>query len=135
MYSPLPVGHSVWSSTDLVNWKHHDVSIAGGRGIGAPTAFEYEGYVYLTGNDTGLFRSRNPLGPFEFFGDFVDEHGHRLERSLHDFCRGCADGGVFDAAIFVDDDSRVYLYYAGGAADGGAVVAILSLVLPLGSSI
>jgi hypothetical protein len=112
------LGAAVWSSTDLVNWKHHDVSIAGGRGIGAPTAFEYEGYVYLTGNDTGLFRSRNPLGPFEFFGDFVDEHGHRLERSLHDFCRGCADGGVFDAAIFVDDDSRVYLYYAGGAADG-----------------
>ena len=72
------LGAAVWSSTDLVNWKHHDVSIAGGRGIGAPTAFEYEGYVYLTGNDTGLFRSRNPLGPCEFFGDFVDEHGHRL---------------------------------------------------------
>ena len=49
------LGAAVWSSTDLVNWKHHDVSIAGGRGIGAPTAFEYEGYVYLAGNDTGLF--------------------------------------------------------------------------------
>ena len=111
-------GAAVWSSTDLVRWEHHDVSIAGRRGIGAPTAFEYEGYVYLAGNDTGLFRSRDPLGPFEFFGDFVDEHGHRIESGLHDFCRGCADGGVFDAAVFVDDDNRVYLYYAGGGGDG-----------------
>ena len=111
-------GGAVWSSDDLVRWEHHEVSIAGGRGIGAPTAFEYEGYVYLTGNDIGLFRSRDPLGPFEFFGDFVDQHGHRLDSGLHDACRGCEDGGVFDAAVFVDDDNRVYLYYAGGGADG-----------------
>ena len=111
-------GAAVWSSDDLVRWEHHAVSIAGGRGIGAPTAFAYEGYVYLTGNDIGLFRSPDPLGPFEFFGDFVDQHGHRLESGLHDACRGCEDGGVFDAAVFVDDDDRVYLYYAGGGADG-----------------
>lgn len=111
-------GAAVWSSDDLVHWEHHAVSIEGDRGIGAPTAFEYEGWVYLTGNDRGLFRSRDPLGPFEFFGDFVDEHGHRLENGLHDFCNGCADGGVFDAAVFVDDDKRVYLYYAGGGGDG-----------------
>ncbi len=111
-------GAGVWSSDDLVTWEHHEVSIEGGRGIGAPTAAEYDGYVYLTGNDIGLFRSRDPLGPFEFFGDFVDEHGHRLESELHDYCRGCADGGVFDAAIFVDDDAKVYLYFAGGGGDG-----------------
>jgi len=111
-------GAAVWSSDDLVRWEHHAVSIEGGRGIGAPTAFEYEGWVYLTGNDRGLFRSRDPLGPFELFGDFVDEHGHRLESGLHEFCNGCGDGGVFDAAVFVDDDDRVYLYYAGGGGDG-----------------
>ena len=104
-------GAAVWSSDDLVRWEHHKVSIAEGRGIGAPTAFAYEGYVYLTGNDVGLFRSRSPLGPFEFFGDFVDEDGRRLEREL---CNGCEDGGVFDPAVFVDGDGRVYLYYAGG---------------------
>jgi len=112
------LGAAVWSSEDLVRWEHHLVSIPQGRGISAPTAFEYEGYVYLTGNDSGLFRSRNPLGPFEFFGDFIDEHGHRLERRLHGACGGCEDGGVFDPAVFVDDDSRVYLYYAGGGTDG-----------------
>ncbi len=63
-------GAAVWSSDDLVHWEYHKVSIVGGRGIGAPTAFDYKGYVYLTGNDIGLFRSRDPLGPFEFFGDF-----------------------------------------------------------------
>jgi hypothetical protein len=66
------LGAAVWASDDLVRWEHHEVSIEGGRGVVAPTAFEYEGYVYLTGNDIGLFRSRDPLGPFEFFGDFVD---------------------------------------------------------------
>ena len=112
------LGAAVWSSEDLVSWKHHLVSIPEGRGISAPTAFAYEGYVYLTGNDSGLFRSRDPLGPFEFFGDFVDEHGHRLEGDLHAACGGCEDGGVFDPAVFVDDDDRVYLYYAGGGTDG-----------------
>ena len=75
-------GAAVWASDDLVRWEHHEVSIEGGRGVVAPTAFEYEGYVYLTGNDIGLFRSRDPLGPFEFFGDFVDEHGHRLHSAI-----------------------------------------------------
>ena len=108
---------AVWSSGDLVHWEYHKVSITEGRGIGAPTAVAYKGYVYITGNDIGLFRSSDPLGPFEFFGDFLDENGRRLERE-RDPGRGWADGGVFDPAIFVDSDNRVYLYYAGGATDG-----------------
>ncbi|HJO02860.1 MAG TPA: family 43 glycosylhydrolase [Acidobacteriota bacterium] len=108
-------GAGVWSSEDLVSWVHHQVDIPDGRGISAPTAFAYEGYVYLTGNDSGLFRSRDPLGPFEFFGDFVDQEGRRLARDL---CAGCEDGGVFDPAVFIDDDDHVYLYYAGGGRDG-----------------
>jgi xylan 1,4-beta-xylosidase len=110
-------GAAVWSSKDLVRWEPRKVSIAGGREITAPTAAAYKGYVYLTGNDTGLLRGRGPLGPFEFFGDFVDEHGQRLERE-HDPGRGWGNGGVFDPALFVDDDGRVYLYYAGGSTDG-----------------
>lgn len=93
------------------------MSITEGRGIGAPTAVACKGYVYITGNDIGLFRSSDPLGSFEFFGDFLDENGRRLERE-RDPGRGWADGGVFDPAIFVDSDNRVYLYYAGGATDG-----------------
>ena len=110
-------GAAVWASEDLVHWKHHRVSLAGGRGISAPTSVVYKGYVYLTGNDIGLFRSRNPLGPFEYFGDFLDEGGQRLERE-RDPGQGWEDGGVFDPAIFVDEDERVYLYYAGGSTAG-----------------
>jgi xylan 1,4-beta-xylosidase len=115
-----PYGSSrggVWSSNDLVHWEYHQVETQGARGIGAPTAFEYNGFVYLTGNDIGLYRSHSPLGPFEYFGDFVDEHGQRLERE-RDPGQGWEDGGVFDPAIFVDEDERVYLYYAGGSTAG-----------------
>jgi len=108
---------TVWSSDDLVHWQCHKVSIQGGRKITAPTAFDYKDYVYLTGNDIGLFRSHSPLGPFEFFGDFMDEQGQRLERE-RDPSHGWEDGGVFDPAIFVDEDDRVYLYYAGGSTAG-----------------
>jgi len=86
-----------------------------GSNIAAPGVFAYKGYVYLAGNYTGLFRSRDPLGPFEYFGNFTDENGRRLDR---DICRGCGDGGVFDPMIFVDEDDRVYLYYAGRSIDG-----------------
>jgi len=110
-------GAAVWSSTDLAHWDHHQVSLEGGRGIWAPTAVVYKDQVYLTGNDTGLFRSSDPLGPFEYFGDFLDEHGQRLERE-RDPGQGWEDGGVFDPAIFVDEDDRVYLYYAGGSTAG-----------------
>jgi beta-xylosidase len=110
-------GAAVWSCKDLVHWEYHKVSIAGNREITAPAAVPFKDYVYLTGNDIGLFRSRSPLGPFEFFGDFVDENGKRLERE-RDPGRGWEDGGVFDPALFVDDNGRVYLYYAGGSTDG-----------------
>jgi len=110
-------GAVVWSSGDLVNWEYHRVSIPEGRGIVAPAAVGYKDYVYLTGNDIGLFRSRDPLGPFKFFGDFQDENGQRLE-SERDPGRGWEDGGVFDPMLFIDDDNRAYLYYAGGSTAG-----------------
>jgi len=108
-------GAVVWSSRDLVHWENHKVAFQDGRDIEAPAVFEYDGYIYLTGNDIGLFRSRDPLGPFEYLGDFMNENGQRLERAL---CHGCENGGVFDPAFFANDDGRVYLYYAGGGTDG-----------------
>ena len=56
-------GGMVWSSDDLVHWKHQPATMPPGRRATAPAAFEYQGYVYLTGNDTGLFRARQPGGP------------------------------------------------------------------------
>ena len=99
---------SVWSSDDLVNWTHHSVTMPPEKSPVAPHAFVYEDYVYLTGNDIGLLRSRSPLGPFEYFGDFKDEKGKALENG----------GGVFDAMVFIDDDKRVYLYFSGRSING-----------------
>ncbi len=105
----------VWSSDDLVNWEHHQVILEGGHWSDAPAAFVHDGTVYVNGNGTGLSRSGDPLGPFEYMGDFTDYEGLRLDWGL---CPGCEDGGVFDPAFFVDDDDRVYLYFAGGGIDG-----------------
>lgn len=114
-YYLYATGGLAWSSDDLVHWDYHQVTMPEGSSIAAPGVFAYQGYVYLTGNYTGLFRSRDPLGPFEFFGDFTDENGQRLERGLYN---GWRDGGVFDPMIFVDENDRVYLYYAGRSING-----------------
>ena len=114
-YYLYATGGLAWSSDDLVHWNYHQVSMPEGSNIAAPGVFAYQGYVYLTGNYTGLFRSRDPLGPFEYSGDFTDENGQRLERGLYN---GWRDGGVFDPMIFVDEDDRVYLYYAGRSING-----------------
>src|SRR5690349_6873023 len=53
-------GGFTWSSDDLVHWTHQPVSLPGGRRVGAPNIFEYRGKLYLTGNDTGLFRASSP---------------------------------------------------------------------------
>jgi len=108
-------GGLAWSSEDLAEWEYHPVEMPEGVRITAPGAFVHQGYVYLTGNYAGLYRSQNPLGPFEFYGDFMDAKGQRLERGS---CEGCNNGGVFDPMIFVDDDGRVYLYYAGRSVNG-----------------
>jgi len=106
---------AVWSSDDLVNWEYHRVTLEGHHGSDAPAAFVHNGTVYINGNGTGLFRSHNPLGPFEYMGDFTDYEGRRLDWGL---CPGCEDGGVFDPAFFVDDDNLVYLYFAGPGVEG-----------------
>ena len=104
-YLYLTGGHA-WESDDLVNWTYHDVVSTDGRDMSdAPGAFAYKGHMYLSGNSIGLFRSKNPLGPFEYMGDFSDPQPGEA-------------GGFFDPAFFVDDDDRVYLYYAGGGPDG-----------------
>jgi xylan 1,4-beta-xylosidase len=114
-YYLYATGGLAWSSDDLVHWDYHQVKMPEGGNIAAPGVFAYQGYVYITGNYTGLFRSRDPLGPFEYFGDFMDENGQRLERGLSN---GWGNGGVFDPMIFVDEDDRLYLYYAGRSING-----------------
>ena len=97
-------GGMVWSSDDLVHWKHQPATMPPGSRVTAPAAFEYQGYVYITGNDTGLFRARQPVGPYEYIGDFKDVQGKKML--------------LFDTMVFVDDDARVYAYYSGRHTDG-----------------
>jgi len=93
-----------WVSDDLVHWKHQPATLPPGRRVAAPHAFAYKDYLYLTGNDTGLFRAREPQGPWEYIGDFKDEKGNKAL--------------LFDVMVFVDDDSRVYVYYSGRHTSG-----------------
>ena len=108
-------GGKVWSSGDLLTWESHEVELPEEADIAAPDAFAYKGYVYLTGNYSPLYRSRSPLGPFELYGDFRNENGQRLDVDL---CKGCRNGGVFDAHVFVDEDERLYLFYSGRTVNG-----------------
>jgi xylan 1,4-beta-xylosidase len=97
-------GGMVWTSRDLVHWDHHPVTLPGGRRVTAPNVFEYRGQIYLTGNDTGLYRAAHPLGPWEYLGDIKDEKG---QKAL-----------LFDSMGFVDDDGQLYFYYSGRHTDG-----------------
>jgi len=97
-------GGMVWSSDDLAHWTHQPVTIPGRRGIGAPNAFVYKNSIYLTGNDTGLYRSAEPTGPWEYAGDIQDASGKKML--------------LFDSMGFVDEDGRVYMYYSGRHSDG-----------------
>jgi hypothetical protein len=95
----------LWSSDDLVHWTHQPVKLPPGRrGITAPNVFEYQGNIYMTGNDTGLYRSREPIGPWEYLGDIKDQSGKTML--------------LFDSMGFADDDGRVYMYYSGRSIDG-----------------
>ncbi|MFB3826461.1 MAG: family 43 glycosylhydrolase [Bryobacteraceae bacterium] len=97
-------GGLLWTSTDLVNWERHPVSLPNGRRVAAPHAFEHKDFVYLAGNDTGFFKARDPLGPWEYAGDITDLEG---KKQL-----------LFDVTTFTDDDGRLYLYYSGRRTDG-----------------
>jgi len=97
-------GGVLWTSSDLVHWKHERVTLPPPRRATAPHAFEFNGSVYLTGNDVGLYRAAEPKGPYEYIGDFKDEQGNKIL--------------LFDTMIFVDDDQRVYCYYSGRHANG-----------------
>ncbi len=106
---------SIWSSDNLVDWEHHVAQFEGHGTSDAPAAFLYRDHVYVAGNGTGLFRSADPLGPFEYLGDFSDHEGRRPDWGM---CPGCEDGGFFDPTFFVDDDDRLYVYYAGPGPEG-----------------
>ncbi len=102
-------GGGVWVSEDFVNWDLHNVE----RIPGAPDLAKFNGKYYLSGNDTGLFVSDNPLGPYEYLGDWKDTPS--VEKGWN---------GAFDTHIFVDDDNTPYLFYAGRGISGAYAVKL-----------
>jgi len=96
--------NEAWSSPDLVHWTHHLAQLTPQSPVVAPDVFEYQGSLYLTGNDLGLYRSSSPLGPWQYIGDFHDRDGNKIL--------------PFDPMVMVDSDRRVYLYYSGRSTNG-----------------
>ena len=98
---------AVYESEDLVNWTvHHDESWMPISAPMAPTVEEYHGKYYGAANNTPLFVSDNPIGPWTLVGDWTLPDGR-------EFVAG-------DVMIFRDDDDRLYLYFGLGPAILGA---------------
>lgn len=102
-------GIRCWESKDLVNWTFKgfctgdDPVFAQGHGW-SPGPFYYNGkfYLYVCGIDQKhkVFESDQPTGPFKCVNsDLIDVNS-------------------LDAVPFLDDDGRLYLFYAGWAGVG-----------------
>lgn len=98
---------AVYESEDLVNWTvHHEDTWMPISAPMAPTVEEYHGKYYGAANNTPLFVSDNPVGPWKLVGDWTLPDGR-------EFVAG-------DVMIFRDDDDRLYLYFGLGPAILGA---------------
>jgi xylan 1,4-beta-xylosidase len=107
-------GGGAWISENLVQWTHQPVAFQGqGRVPVAPHVVKYNGAFYMCGNDVGLYKADNPLGPFTDLGQWKNT-GEQ------------ADGwrGAFDVDIYVDDDNKPYLYFPGRGVTGIFVVPL-----------
>ncbi len=102
-YYMFCTGGGAWVSEDMLNWKFHHVDHV----PVAPDVAKYNGKFYMTGNDTGVYVADNPLGPYEYLGDW---------KNTPSVAEGWNE--AFDTQIFVDDDNTPYLFYAGRGVSG-----------------
>ena len=106
-------GGGAWVSEDLLNWTFHRVANV----PTAPDVFKFNGSFYMAGNDGShngtqsregsVFKSDNPLGPFENIG--IWKNTGWVENGWN---------GAFDIEMFLDDDNTPYLYYSGRGVSG-----------------
>ena len=94
---------------DLLHWSFHRVENV----PVAPDVVKYNGSFYMCGNDGPLFKADNPLGPYTSLGDW---------KNTPDVAGGW--NGAFDMEIYIDDDNKPYLYYAGRGVSGIFVVQL-----------
>ena len=86
-----------WSSTDYVNWEYHQMNL----GVTAPGFVQVGEKYYLAGNNTPVYVSDSPIGPWEELGPFTLPDG--------------TETGFSDVNFFLDDDGRLYLSYSIGS--------------------
>jgi xylan 1,4-beta-xylosidase len=102
-------GGGTWISDDMLNWTYQKVDNV----PVAPDVVKFNGSFYMCGNDCPLYKADNPLGPFTSIGDW---------ENTPDVAGGW--NGAFDVKIYIDDDNKPYLYYAGRGVSGIFVVQL-----------
>ena len=105
----------MWFSDDLVKWTAVDLPEELDY---APCAVKHRGKFYLTAsNNSPLFVSDTPIGPWKKLGIMRDMDGNPYPRNM------------WDPMMFSDTDGRLYLYW--GLATPGIFVAELDPENPL----
>lgn len=87
-----------WVSEDQgATWQHHPLNI---RDVGyAPTVVKHQGrFLLLASNNSPLFASDSPLGPFEELGTIVIPEEAKAPE-------------ITDPMLFSDDDGRLFFYW------------------------
>jgi xylan 1,4-beta-xylosidase len=102
-YYMFCTGGGAWISDDMLNWSFQRVENV----PVAPDVIKYNGSFYMCGNDGPLFKADNPLGPYTSLGEW---------KNTPDVAGGW--NGAFDMELYVDDDNKPYLYYAGRGVSG-----------------
>ena len=108
-YYMFCTGGGAWVSDDMLNWSFHRVENV----PVAPHVVKYNGSFYMCGNESPVYKSDNPLGPYVSIGDW---------KNTPDVAGGW--NGAFDVDIFIDDDNKPYLYYPGRGVSGIYVVPL-----------
>jgi len=119
-YYLFGTGGGAWVSKDFVNWKYQAVEVRDGRLPVAPHVVKFNGAFYMSGNDAPLYKAPGILGPYEVYGQWLDEKGQPWKVTY----QGTTANGAFDVDIFVDDDNKPYMYFPGRSM-GGIYVAPL----------
>jgi len=82
-YYMFATGGGPWISDDLVNWKYAPIDPAGVPVPSAPDVVKYDGYFYMAGNGTRLYRSAKILGPYKEVGPWLDQDPCIRHRHFH----------------------------------------------------
>lgn len=98
----LQTNRALYSTRDYRTWQYQEMNL----GVTAPTAVRAGGKYYLAGNNTPVFVSDSPAGPWTQLGRFTRPDGSTFSAG--------------DVQFFLDDNGRLYLSWNIGAPIMGA---------------